>query len=147
MNRYDELKKRQEEEINQIPIIVAFSYNELKEGMQKIGLTEKEKMVNIGNAVYLKEGDIEKYRSMIKRFDKELAEAINNKNTGIEFTKDMFFSQLKNNEYGYTRNLEYTLKAVGYTKEEIDKNGILKQGLELALEEYKKAEEEEKDCL
>lgn len=70
---------------------------------------------------------------------------INNQITGKQFAKDMFESELANHEYGYTKELDDTLEAIGITIEEINNNDNLKNGLKLALEKYNREEEEENE--
>ena len=49
MNRYVELKRRQEKEVNEFPMFFAFSKEQFSEGMKKLGLEpdEKDKIYSI----------------------------------------------------------------------------------------------------
>lgn len=147
MNRYDELKKKQQEKFNSFPVAFAFSNEQLKEGMKKLGLNENdtEKITGIGAGGFIKKTDVKEYINMHKRFKQEIIEAINDRETGKEFAKDMFVSELANHEYGYTRELDETLAAVGFTLLEIDNNENLREGLALALNKYEQEEEEEEN--
>lgn len=145
MNRYDELKRKHQEEFGKFSVAFAFSDEQFKKGLEKLGLTENDtdKITGIGAGGFIKKTDLEAYIEMHKRFANELKDEINNKTTGEQFSKDMFESELANNEYGYTRNLDDTLSAIGYTIVEVNDNENLKNGLSLALAKYEKEEEEE----
>ncbi len=147
MNRYRELKDKQSAEFNKFPIAFAFSDEQVKEGLKSLGLGENDidKVTGIGAGGFIKKTDVEEYISMHKRFNRELNDEINNKDTGEQFARDMFEYELSNHEYGYTMDLEDTLKAVGYTIEEINNNDNLRNGLKLALERYSREEEEEEN--
>ena len=47
----------------------------------------------------------------------------------------MFLDELDNHEYGYTRDTEDTLYALGYTADEVLENPRLKRGIEKAVTE------------
>lgn len=145
MNKYDEFRKRQQEEFNKFPMAFAFSNQQLKEGLEKLGLTEndKDKIIGIGAGGFIKANDKEAYIQLRKRHAKEFDEAIKADITGENFIKDMFESELANHEYGYTEDLTDTLAALGLTMKEISENENLQNGLNLALNRYSCQEEEE----
>lgn len=147
MNRYRELKDRQAKEFSEFPIAFAFSDEQVKEGLKKLGLNENDtdKVTGIGAGGFIKKTDVKKYIELSKRFYRELKEAIAEDKTGESFIKDMFDYELANHEYGYTKELDDTLEAIGITIEEINNNDNLRNGLKLALEEYEKEEEEENE--
>lgn len=147
MNRYRELKDKQSEEFAKFPIAFAFSDEQVKEGLKKLGLNENDidKVTGIGAGGFIKKTDVEKYVGLSKKFHTELKKAIEEDKTGEFFIKDMFDYELANHEYGYTMEVDDTLAAIGITIEEINNNDNLKNGLKLALEEYEKEEEEENE--
>lgn len=53
----------------------------------------------------------------------------------------MFLYELDNHEYGYTRDTEDTLDALGYTAEEVLGNPQLKRGIEKAVTEIVRRED------
>ena len=67
--------------------------------------------------------------------DAELQAAIAEDKTGEGFIYEMFLYELDNHEYGYTRDTEDTLDALGYTAEEILGDSRLKRGIEKAVTE------------
>lgn len=143
-NKYDELKEQHSKEFSKFPIFFAFDENQFKEGMQKLGLTEndKDKVANIGFGGIIRKTDIEAFKGMNIRHREEIKEAIQNDKTGEGFIKDMFLSEMANHEYGYTRDITDTLEACGLSYEDIENNENLKNGLNLAKEEYFKREKE-----
>lgn len=145
MNKYNEFRKKQQEEFNKFPMAFAFSNQQLKEGLKKLGLTEndKDKIIAIGGGGFIKESDKEAYINLINKQKNELNEAIKSDSTGENFIKDMFESELANHEYGYTEELNDTLLALDLTTEEINENENLKNGLNLALNRYLCREDEE----
>lgn len=147
MNRYRKLKDKQAEEFAEFPIAFAFSDEQVKEGLRKLGLNENDtdKVTGIGAGGFIKKTDVEKYVELSKKFYRELKEAIAEDKTGEFFIKDMFTDELANHEYGYTMDLDDTLEAIGITIEEINNNDNLRNGLRLALEVYEKEEEEENE--
>lgn len=147
MNRYRELKDKQSEEFAKFPIAFAFSDEQVKEGLKKLGLNENDidKVTGIGAGGFIKKTDVEKYVGLSKKFHTELKKSIEEDKTGEFFIKDMFDYELANHEYGYTMDLDDTLAAIGITIEEINNNDNLRNGLKLALEEYEKEEEEENE--
>ena len=72
---------------------------------------------------------------MTQRHNRELAAAIEEDETGEGFVYEMFLYELKNHEYGYTRDTKDTLEALGYTAEEVTGNPKLKRSLEKAIAE------------
>lgn len=142
-NKYDELREKQQKEFNKFPIQFAFSDKQFKESMQKLGLTPEDvdKVIAIGNGGFIRKSDVKKFDEMMKRHLEEREEAIKKDKTGEGYIKDMFYSELNNHEYSYTKNLEDTLDAIGITLEEINKNDKLRNGLSLAIKEIKEKEE------
>ena len=144
-NSYDEMKKRHSEEYNKFPIKFAFSDKQFKEGMKELGLTENDtdKIVSIGYGGFIRKTDVKAFNEMNKRHREEEKQAIINDKTGEGYIKDMFESELANHEYSYTYDLTDTLQAIGLSMEEIQSKENLRNGLNLALNEYRENEEEE----
>lgn len=146
LNSYEELKKKHSEEFNKFPIQFAFSDEQFKENMAKLGLTEKDtdKVVAISSVGgFIRKTDVKAFYEMNKRHRQEEKDAINNDVTGDGYIKDMFAYELANHEYGYTHDLEDTLNALGLSIEEINNDNKLRHGLDLALNRYRENEEEE----
>lgn len=146
LNTYVELKEKHRQEFNKFPIQFAFSNEQFKEGMAKLGLTEKDtdKVVAVSDSGgFIRKTDVKAFNEMNRRHKQEEKDAINNDVTGDGYIKDMFAYELANHEYGYTYDLEDTLNALGLSIEEINNDNKLRHGLDLALNRYRENEEEE----
>ena len=142
MNKYSVLKEKHQKEINNFPLMFAFSKKQFAEGMEKLGLTESDtdKIISIGGGGYMKKSDEKAFDDMIAKHEAERKEAINNDLDSTGFILDMFHYELNNHEYGYTGDISDTLDCLGYTREEIKADPKLLKGLNLAI---KKCNEQE----
>ena len=82
---------------------------------------------------YYKKTDAQLIRDTLNRHEAELREAIDGDKTGEGFIYEMFLYELDNHEYGYTRDTEDTLDALGYTADEVLGDPRLKRGIEKAV--------------
>ena len=145
-NKYVVLKEKHQEEINKFPIKYAFGDKQFEKAMKELGLTvnDTDKVIGVGygGGFMLKE-DYPKYREMVLRQHEEIQYEIENDIDGTGFVKDMFSYELANHEFGYTRELDETLTALGISFKDIDENENLQNGLKLAIKDFDRAEEEE----
>ena len=137
MNRYADLKQRQQEEFNAFPMQYAFSNQQFAEGMAALGLepTDTDKIYKAPGGGFYRREDSQRLNEMMERFDRELSEAIAADKTGDGFIFEMFLDELDNHEYGYTGDTEETLYALGYTAKQVLGNPRLKHGFEKAVME------------
>ena len=144
-NKYETLKKKHQEELNKFPIGFAFNDKQFKEAMENLGLKEidTDKIVPIGAGGFIRKSDVKTFKEMNKRHREEEKQAILDDKTGEGYIKDMFEYELANHEYSYTYDLTDTLQTIGLSIEEILSKENLRNGLKLALNEYKENEEEE----
>lgn len=145
METYQEMRKRQAEELKKIPRKFAFTDEQFKKGMKELGLNEDEtdKIVNIGAGGFMKKTDVEFYKDLQRKHYKEFWEGISNDTVGDKFIKNMFLYELNNHEYGYTNDITDTLMSLGLNLKDIRENENLKTGLILAEKEIQEAEESE----
>lgn len=139
MNKYEELRNRQQKEFNAFPLGAAFSNKQFAEMMAKWGLTENntDKIYSIGAGCFIRKSDSGAFHEIMERYAKECAEALQADLTGYGYIYDMFRYELANHEYGYTYELDDTLDAVGFTLDEINADKRLLRGLKKALKAYK----------
>lgn len=139
MNRYNELRHKQQIEYNAFPVHFAFGQKQLDEEFAKMGLkpTDTDKVVGIGYGGFILKTDKKAYIDMLEKHQKERELAIKSDKDGSGYVKDMFSYELANHEYGYTGDLTDTLDALGLTLDEVLKDKKLKNGLQLALRKYK----------
>lgn len=137
MNKYAELRQKQQEEFNALPLGFAFGDKQFEEMMEKWGLnahkqSDLNKVYSIGYGGYIQKKDAEQLHQTRVRHDAEMEAAIAEDKTGDGFIYQMFLYELANHEYGYTGELEDTLDALGYTAEDINADKRLLHGLERA---------------
>jgi hypothetical protein len=135
-NKYLELKNKMQKEVDNFPMVFAFSNEQFKEAMEKLGLTENDtdKIYSIGGGGYIRKTDSEAFGELIERHEKEMQAEIDKDETGEGFIKDMFYYELCNHEYSYTRDTESTLDALDLTIQEVRASEKLSHGLQLAKE-------------
>lgn len=135
-NTYDILKEKHQKEIDAFPIYFAFGEKQLEETFKKINLKYPEdidKVSGIGYGGFVKKEDAKAYIELINKLDSEIKKEIDNDKSGENFIKDMFYSELLNHEYGYTRDITDTLDALGIAESDLKNNVALKHGLDLAV--------------
>ena len=122
MNKYQELREKQQAEVNAFPMFFAFNQKQFEEGMQSLGLkpTDTKKIYKLGNTGgFYRKSDSAAFHEMFRRHTKELEDAITSDPTGDGFIFDMFDYELANHEYNYTHDPEPTLDALGLTMEQV----------------------------
>ena len=134
MNRYADLKQRQQQEFSAFPMQFAFSNQQFAEAMAALGLepTDTDKVYKTPCGGIYRREDGPRLKEMMDRFDRELQEAIAGDQTGDGFIYEMFLYELRNHEYGYTGDLSETLETLDYTLEAIKADPRLSHGLERA---------------
>ena len=137
MNRYADLKQRQQEEFNAFPMQYAFSDRQFNQAMAALGLdlTDTDKVYRVPGGGFYRREDGPRFKEMLDRFDRELQEAIAADQTGDGFIYEMFLYELDAHEYGYTMDRSDTLDALGYTADEVLGDPRLKRGIEKAVTE------------
>lgn len=142
-NPYVAFKEKRQAEVDAFPMIFAFSLSQLYEGMRKLGLqpVQTNDLLEIGGGGYIKKSDRDKYIALGNKHEKEFADAIAKDTTGEGFIYHMFRYELANHEFGYTRDIEDTLNALGMTSAVIQRSPNLKNGLELAIQSILKEEQ------
>ena len=146
-NQYLEMKQAHQKEVNNFPVFFAFSKDQFKEGIERLGLTENDtdKIYSIGGGGYIKKADSKAFNDLFDKQDKELNKAIENDTDGTGFIFDMFYYELNNHEYIITYDVSDTLDCLGITEKQLEENNNLKNGLRLAIKQIRKdyAEQEE----
>lgn len=135
MNKYAELRQRQQEEFNKLPIGAAFSNSQFDEMMKGWGLDpdkDVDKIYSLGSGAYIQKKDAEFLHQIRDRHDAEMEAAIADDKTGDGFICQMFLCELVNHEYGYTGDSEETLDTLGYTYEDLQEDERLLRGFQKA---------------
>lgn len=146
-NQYLEMKQAHQKEVNNFPVFFAFSKDQFKEGIERLGLTENDtdKIYSIGGGGYIRKADSKAFNDLFDKQDKELNKAIESDTDGTGFIFDMFYYELNNHEYIITYDVSDTLDCLGVTEKQLEENQNLKNGLRKAIKQIKKdyAEQEE----
>ena len=118
--KYTELNKKQQSEVNKLPIMFAFSNEQFEKGMRDVlGLEphETDKIYKLGNTGgFYKKSDAKLVRETFSRHADELKEAMKDD----DFVVDMFEYEMGNHEYQPTYNEEEVLYGCGLNLEDMD---------------------------
>ena len=132
MNKYSELRNRQEKEMNALPMHFAFNNAQFKEALAEMNLTTdncKDKLYKgVSGSFYLKT-DSKVIHNTFERFDTEKSQAIENDKTGKGYMLDMFTYELANHEFCITYDLTDTLESLGISIDEVNKNPLMLSAL------------------
>lgn len=146
-NKYKIIKDRQQKEVNELPYLFAFDDEQFKKGLEKLGLSENEtdKLIYLGDNIYLKRTDLPKVEEVNKRHKEEIEREIKADVVGDKFIKDMFLYEMNNHEYGYTNEIEPILEVLNITEYDLRKNENLRNGLMLAKQYYIDKDKEQEE--
>ena len=93
---YEDLRDRQQQEVNDFPIAYAFNEEQLKEALVKLGVESTKECVTVfGHGDIVKKENAPKLIGMFKRHTVELHEALKDK----EFAEGAFLYEMNNHEY------------------------------------------------
>ena len=131
---YQDMKARQQKEINGFPKAFAFSDRQFAEGMRALGLdpADKDKIVFIGGGGFIRKTDEGDFQAMFQRHRLGRKAAMDADQTGDGDLLEMFRCELSNHEYGYTRDAEPALMVLGVAWEDIGGDERLMHAFETA---------------
>ncbi len=136
MNRYQALSEKHQREFNKLPLGFAYSDKQFNEMMLKWGLHPKkdlDKLIRIPGGGFIQKKDLQLLKDVTRKNNQEMQAAIDNNPDGTNFIYEMFYYELCNHEFDYTRELDDTLYSLGYTLKDIQTNPKLKNGLKKAM--------------
>lgn len=138
MNKYTEMQKRHQEELNAFPSFFAFSQEQFDEGMASLGLNpnDTDKIIYGPAGMCIRKSDEQRFLDMMNSFAADKKNAIAEDKTGDGFIYDMFRSELADHEFGYTEDLSATLDALNYTLSDIKADKRLLHGMQKALARF-----------
>lgn len=143
MNAWEELRKKQQKEVNVFPIHFAFGSEQFDALLKELHIRKREakkELVSIGNGGFVRKSD---YLDMMKMFDRHKAErdaAIATDKTGDGVIFDMLYTELKNHEYGYTMDADETLEDLGISQEMLLSDVRYRHALDKATAAIRKEE-------
>lgn len=135
MNKYAEMRQRQQEEFNALPLGFAFNMRQFNEMMKGWGLDpekDRDKIYRLPAGGYVQKKDADLLHQTVERHGAELTAAIAEDKIGDGFVYQMFLAELADHEYGYTGDADDTLDALGYTMEQVRADKRLLRGFEKA---------------
>lgn len=141
MNRYEEMKNRQQKAVNEYLskyAFFAFSEKQFIEGARDLatrcGLdpVPEKWLASIGAGGYMVKTATAGFKTLMTEIDKEMQAAIAADPDGNGFIYDMFEYELFNHEYGITCDFSDTLDACGLSWEDLQNNPALLAGLKKA---------------
>lgn len=139
--RYEELRARQQKEVDSLPMYFAFGQNQFEELMHKLGFENEEKfkknIFTIGAGSIILNKDKEKVLNTFLEHDKEMLKAFEND----DFLMSAFEYELGNHEYIITYDISDTLRALGISSKEYQENERYQNIMTQAIKNYKKAME------
>lgn len=151
-NRYFELRNKQQNRFNEWTegkMFFAFSEEQFNDGMKEIGLDPKqdiEKIVRIPGGGYL----LKKYRGDMERIfdehEKEIQDLIASDPDGLGFVYEMFYAELANHEFSYTRDPDDALDALGLTYREVILDEKLAAGFRKACADLIREDKEDQSA-
>ena len=130
METYQQLKKRQHDEFGAFDgIFWAFSNEQMKEGIEKHGVNENNKIVNIGAGGFVLKSRLQEFKDLLARHAQELKDLKKNEK---ELVSAIAY-QLNNHEYCITGDPQDALDALGIDRAELDPK-ILKKAIAQSME-------------
>ena len=132
MNMYKAMKEKHTKEMNDFPMMFAFSDDQFIKGMDVLGVTDKSDLLSIGYGGFIRKADRNALDELMEKHDREMKDAISNDTTGDGFIYDMFNYELANHEYCVTCDVTDTLEALDLTIEQIKADERLLNGLNKA---------------
>lgn len=120
MLTYRELTAKHQREVNELPIMYAFSNKQFEDGMRnKLGLepNETDKIYRLGSTGgFYKKTDAQLLKETFDRHSMELQEAMKND----EFVLEMFEYEMGNHEYQISYDKEDVINACGLDLDDMD---------------------------
>ena len=135
MENYLELRERQQQEINTLPIRWAFSNDQFRQVLKDFELTEDNMnlLVRIPGGGFMLKTETYLLHEMYKRHDQERQQAIDADKTGDGFCFEMLEYELGNHEYIITGDLEPAMDALGLSLEDFKKSEKLQNAMRKAI--------------
>ena len=129
MNKYKELKNKQQKEFHNFPMFFAFLEEQMNEGLIKLNTT-RDDIVSIGFSGYVRKSDLKAYKEMQKTHEQQMEKVLEDK----EFLYQAFRYELANHEFCVNEEYNETLSSLGLKFETLTKEQ--KAIMQKAAEDY-----------
>ena len=139
MNKYREMDKRHQAEVQALPLGFAFSDEQFSNMMAKWGLTagDTDKILKLPGGGFIQKKDADQLHETLNRHEAEMKAAIDGDADGTGFVYEMFLCELNDHEFGYTDDPDDALYALGYTLEQVYADEKLKRGFMKAVKKIR----------
>ena len=136
MNKYTELKNKQQKELDGFPFMFAFNKQQFNEGMKNLGLLPSDtgKILSIGGGGYIRKTDSVLLDDMTEKQHKETKEA----RKDDTYLYEMFLYELGNHEYCITYDITDTLDSLSLTTDDVNNDTRMREALIRAKKDYLK---------
>ncbi len=139
METYQELRTRQQKEVDALPLGFAFSEKQFEEMKAKLGVKENSELYRLGNTGgFYRKIDADLIIGTFKRHQEEQQNAIFTAN-GINtaYVQSMIYYEMCNHEFAINHDgREEVLEACNLTEELLDKHSELKNAWNAARKQY-----------
>lgn len=129
---YKEYNEKIRTDVNNFPMIFAFSDGQLYQGMHTLGVKNPSNLCSIGCNAFIRKQDIPDYQRMTNEHRQLLQRCL----LDADFCYSMFLSEMANHEYIITYDDEEVLDACQLKYEDLESNGMLKEMYERAKKHY-----------
>lgn len=138
MNKYQEMKQRHNEIIDNLPIVYVGNKADYEKMLAEYHVTSKNvgsKLTRVSVHGYCFNQNADMIRRAFDQMESELDSEIEYDSDGTGFIRDMFCFELCEHDYGYTRDLSEALEYLGYSPDAIMSSPALLNGLKLAAKD------------
>ena len=139
METYQELRTRQQKEVDALPLGFAFSEKQFEEMKAKLGIKENSELYRLGNTGgFYRKIDADLIIGTFKRHQEERQNAIFTANgINIVYVQSMIYCEMCNHEFAINHDgREEVLEACNLTEELLDKHSELKNAWNAARKQY-----------
>lgn len=129
---YKEIQDKHSKELNDFKgIFFAFNKKQLREGMEKVGVTSENEIKSCGAGLFLRNDRFEAFKGMLKRHKQEREEWWKNPENLLH----ALIYELRNHEYCLTGDPTDALNALDLEEEDIPEE-IFQRAIETAADDY-----------
>ena len=107
--KYLEFKSQIQKEFNEFPIAYAFSDQQLKEGLEKLGAKDTSEVTGVGGGGFILKTDKQSFLDLLEKHEKGTEEFLSDD----ENLKDALVYELANHEYSITHDARDAFEALG----------------------------------
>ena len=139
METYQELRTRQQKEVDALPLGFAFSEKQFEEMKAKLGVKENSELYRLGSTGgFYRKIDADLIIGTFKRHQEERQNAIFTANgINIVYIQSMIYYEMCNHEFAINHDgREEVLEACNLTEELLDKHSELKNAWNAARKQY-----------